>query len=196
VCKRRHAVERTRQGEREHGTEGRREQRESTQERDHRERADEPDRRSDPHLDHELSEDDEPRSVVVGGELDHPDHEGDARWVVHARLALERHTRASRDLALAEHREHHRRIGRRKRGANDSRRHPFEPEHVVGEHRNGAGGRERPEDPEREDRREGAPEAPPADVHAAVEENHDQGDHGDPLHGEDRDFFIEAREEV
>ena len=148
------------------------------------------------HLDHELAEDDEPRSVVVRGELDHPDHERDARGVVHARLALERHPRAPLDLALAEHREHHGRIGRRERRADDSRRHPFEPEHVVGEDRDEPGSRERPEDAEREDRREGAPEAPPADVHAAVEEDDDQRDHGDPLHREDRDLLVEAREEV
>src|SRR5215212_10047196 len=39
-------------------------------------------------------------------------------------------------------------------------------------------------------------EPPPADVHAAVEEDHDQRHDRDPLHGADRDVLLQVREEV
>src|SRR4029079_6973558 len=55
---------------------------------------------------------------------------------------------------------------------------------------------DRPDHARRENRPGGPPEPPPADVHAAVEEDDDQRDHGDPLHSEGRDLRVEARKEV
>ena len=53
------------------------------------------------------------------------------------------------DLAVAEHREHHGRIGRRDGGAEQPGGRPAEPEHVVRDERRAAGGRERADHAER-----------------------------------------------
>src|SRR5207244_5608435 len=56
--------------------------------------------------------------------------------------------------------------------------------------------RERAEDPERRDRERGAAEAPPADLHPPVEEDHDQRDDPDPLDVVDRDHRLETGEDI
>ena len=58
-----------------------------------------------------------------------------------------------------------------------------------------AGGRERSGGAEQDDRRGRCPEPPQADVHAAVEEDHDQRDDGDPLDRADRDVLLQVGEE-
>ena len=55
-------------------------------------------------------------------------------------------------------------------------------------------GQERPDDAEHRDRVDRAAEATPADVHAAVEQDHDQRDDPDALDG--RDVDPELREDV
>ena len=79
-------------------------------------------RDTDRHLDRELAHDHQERSIVVGGELDHAEHERDPGRIVDARLALENRPRAPRHLAPAEHGEHDGRIGRR-----DQRLRRFRP---------------------------------------------------------------------
>ena len=70
------------------------------------------DREPDRHLDRELTDDDPERRIGMRGELEHPDHERDPDRIVDAGLPLETRPRPTADLALAEHREHHGRIGR------------------------------------------------------------------------------------
>ena len=72
---------------------------------------DEADRGADCHLDRELATDHEQGGVVACRELDHPDHQSDARGVVHPGLALQRGARPPADLASTEDGEHDRRIG-------------------------------------------------------------------------------------
>ena len=64
------------------------------------------------------------------------------------------------------------------------------------ETRDQAGRRERADDAQREDRDDRDGGAPPADVHAAVEQDHDQRDHRDPLDRDERDRVLEARRHV
>ena len=116
-------------------------------------------------------------------ELEHPDHQRDPDRVVRARLALEDRPDAAADLAPAEHREHHRRVGRRERGAEDARGRPAEVEQRSARRRAISAGRR-----ERAERRRATTigtaeraEPAPADVHPAVEEDHDQRDDADPL---------------
>ena len=118
------------------------------------ERPEQAERDTDRHLDRELAHDHPERGIGVGGELDHAEHERDPGRIVDARLALESRPRTPRHLAPAEHREHHGRIGRRDRGSDDPGQHPLEAQRVVGEHGDEAGGRERAEQAEREDRRQ------------------------------------------
>ena len=151
---------------------------------------------ADRHLDRELAHDDNEGSVLVRGELDHPEHQSDPCRIVHARFALERRPRAALDLPSAEHREHHRRVGGGERRPDQAGQHPVEPEREVREHGDDPGGGERAEDPQRENRPGGSPKAPPADVHPAVEENHDQRHDRDPFHGPDRDVGIDRRPQV
>ena len=99
-----------------------------------------------------------------------------------------------RDLALAEHGEHHRRVGRRDRRAEEAGGDPGEAERPVREDGDEAGGGERAEDAERRDRDGRRAEAPPADRRATVEEDHDQRHGRDLLDGRDRED--ERREEV
>ena len=111
--------------------------------------------------------------------------------IVRAGLALEDRPRAAADLAVAEHREHHRRIGRRERRAEDERRRPVEAEQDVREaRRSRAAVPNVPSTPSDAIGTSAAAEAAPADVHAAVEQDHDQRDDRDPL---DRDDRVAAR---
>ena len=170
--------------------------RDAAHQRQKHRRAGDSDRRAADHLDRELL-DDGPEAAVVGGcELDHPDHQRDPGRVVRARLALQDRAGAPADLAAAEHRERDRGIGGGERCAEQAARDPAEVEEVVRRDRDQTGGREGAEHAEREDRDDRAAEAPPADVHAAVEEDHDQGDHGEPLDGHERDRIPEPREQV
>ena len=116
-------------------------------------RAPDPDDETERHLDRELGDDDREVGVVVRRELDHPDHQRDADRVVHARLAFEDRPGAAADLARAEDRERHRRVGRGDRRADEPGEDPVEPEQVVRGHGDEPGGRERPDDAERHDRR-------------------------------------------
>ena len=77
-------------------------------------------------------------------------------------FALQEHAAATADLAAAEHREHHGRVGRRQRGAEQERGTPAEGEqHVRGDrHRRGGDQRARDADPGR--RHGSGPEPPPA----------------------------------
>ena len=127
------------------------------------------------------------------GELDHAEHQRDAGRIVDARLALEDRPRAPADLAAAEHREHHRGIGGRHGRADNSREDPVEAQRVVSDERHDPGGCEGAEQPDREDRGGGRAEPAPADVHAAVEEDHDQRDDRDPLHRLDRHRVVDLR---
>ena len=132
----------------------------------------------------------------MGRKLDQPDHQCDPGRIVDTGLALERRARAAGDLAPAEHREHHCRIGRRQSSTDQPRQRPVEPERVVREHGQQARGRERPQHTQREDRAGRSPEPPPADVHAAVEQDHDQRDDRDPFHRQDRHVLVHLRPEV
>ena len=89
-------------------------------------------------------------AVVARRELDHADHQRDPDRVVRAGLALEDRARAPADLAAAEDGEHHGRVGRRERGAEEAARSSSEkPSSGVRGDRDEAGRRERAEDAER-----------------------------------------------
>src|SRR5919108_839389 len=111
-----------------------------------------------------------------------------------APLAFQDRAGPSAYLAVAEDREHHGRVGRGERGAEDARARPAEVEQIVGSDRDQSSGREGPEDAERGDRCRRGPEAAPADVHASVEEDHDERDDPDPLHVADRQDITEGLE--
>ena len=136
----------------------------------------------------ELADDGQTVTVVVRRELDHADHQRDPDRVVRARLALEDRAGAAADLAVAEHREHDRRdrsARARRRGcrrsSSRSRAARARPAAMTAPASRTC--RATPSDGDRHDR---AAEAPPADVHAAVEEDHDQRDDADPLDRQDR----------
>ena len=131
--------------------------------------------------------------ALVGGKLDHAEHECDPGGVVHARLALERRARPSGDLAPPEHREHHGRVGRRERRADETGERPAHPEQHVRDDRDRGGGQKRAGEPKREHRRKRAPQPPHTNVDPTVEQDHDERDDRDPLHGADRDVLVEAR---
>jgi hypothetical protein len=103
---------------------------------------------------------------------------------------------AAADLLPAEDGEHHGRIGRRERGAEDPCSGPAEVEEVAAGERHQAGGREGAEHPERRDRHHRPAETRPSDPHAAVEEDDDQGQHRDPLDVFDRELPPQAREDL
>jgi hypothetical protein len=196
VRERPRAVQRAGEREREDGIEALAREAQAAEGGEEEQAAGDPGRGPDPHLDHELAHDHEPRGVVVRRQLDHAEHERDAGRVVHARLALERGPRAAGDLPPPEHREHHGGVGRRQRRSDEPREHPAEPERVVREGRDDARGREGAENPEREDLAAGSPEAAPADLHPPVEEDHDQRHDRDALDREDRDAVVDLRPEV
>ena len=93
-----------------------------------------------------------PERGVSLSRVEDRDHQRDPDRVVRAGLALEDRSRAPADLAVAEHREHHRRVGGRDRGAEDPRRRPAEVEEVVPGDRDQRRRCERADDPERGDR--------------------------------------------
>ena len=166
------------------------------QQRQHRGAAEQTDDQSDGHLDGELLDDDPERSAVLRRELDHPDHQRDSDGIVDAGLTLEDRPGAAADLLVPQHGEHHRRIGRCQRGAEDPGDRPREVEEVVSCHRDDPGRREGAEDPQREDRPGGDPEAAPADERPAVEEDDDQRDDADALDLENREALPEPGEDV
>ena len=132
----------------------------------------------------------------MGGELDHADHQRDAGRVVDAGLALQRGARAPADLAPAQHREDDGGVGRRQRRADDAGElpvHPQQPVRGAGEHGRGDEGAR---DPERHDRPGRRPEAPPAGVHAAVEQHDDERDDGDALDRSHRDVLAQNRPHI
>ena len=152
------------------------------------------DREPDAHLPQELpARRRRRRRRVHGRELDHPDHQRDPDRVVEPRLALEDRARAALDLLAGEHRERHRRVGRRERGADQERDGPVEAEQVVGRDGDERRGGERADDAEDRDRHGGGAEPLQADAHAAVEEDRDQRERRDPLDVLERE---QAREPV
>jgi hypothetical protein len=91
--------------------------------REQQEGAEDADGEADGHLLGELGDDDREVALVLGRELDHPDHQGDPHHrVVHSGLALQDGARTSADLTRAEDRERHRRVGRRDRRADEPAR--------------------------------------------------------------------------
>ena len=159
--------------------------------RKERQRPRDPDEKPESHLDGELGDDDGEVLVVVRRELDHPDHERDAHGIVHPGFALEDRAGATPDLARAEDRERHRRVGGRDCGADEPGEDPVEPEDVVGCDRDEPGGRERAEHTDGQDRPERLPEAAVADVEPAVEEDDDQRDDRDALDVQDRQLVLQ-----
>ena len=154
-------------------------------------------RRASPiaHLLAEDPHDDPERRVRVRRELDQPEHQRDPDRVVRARLAFEDRAGAALDLAVAEDGEHHRRVGRGDRRAEQPGRHPAEPERPVGEdRRRGRPSRRCPSTPSERDRDRGHAEAPQADRRAAVEEDHDQRDRRHPLDRVGSDRRVERAE--
>ena len=161
--------------------------------RQEQQRSGDPDGEAEAHLDGELARDDREAAVVLARELDHPDHERDPDRVVHPGLALEDRSGAPSDLARAEDRERHGRVG----GSDGCPTRPdsiqLKPEHVVSRESDEPGGEEGAEDAEGEDRLHGPPEAAEPDVEAAVEEDEDQRDDGDALDLLDRQDGLEIR---
>ena len=133
----------------------------------------------------ELLEHDRERAALLGGELDHPDHQRDPDRVVGAGFALEDRSCSAADLAAAEHGERDRRIRRGDRRADQSGHDPREAEEVMPDERDETRGGERADDAESENRPGGASKARDADVEAAVEEDDDQRDDADALDGLD-----------
>ena len=111
-------------------------------------------------------------------------HQRDADRVVGAGLALQERAAAPRDLALTEHREDHRRIGRGDRGRDEQRREPCQAEREVDECSDGARGEEGAQHADDGDGGGGGPELPPPHVEAAVEQDAGQRDAHQPLDGE------------
>ena len=150
----------------------------------------------DHHLDRELRSNDREVAVVLRGELDQPDHQGDADRIVHSRLALQDRARSSSNLTRSEDRERDGRIRWCDRRADESREDPVETEHVVGYERNEPGGDERPEHAKRENRagRGAKPREP--DVQASVEQDDHERDDCEPFDLSDRDDVLERRERL
>ena len=124
------------------------------------------------------------------------DHERDCDRVVRARLALEDGRHAAADVAPGEHREHHGRVGRRERGADDRRGRPRHRQDDLGGDRAQRSGQEGADDAEQHDRPQRRPQPSPADLDAAVEQDRDQRDHADALDVADRDRLGERGQEV
>ena len=144
VRDRRDAVDEAGEGQRPDRVERLARQGDPAHRQDERGRSDDADREPDRHLERELANDDPERRVRVGREVEHADHQRDPDRVVRPGFALEHGPAPPGDLTLAEHREHHRRVGRGKRGAEQPRRRPAEVEEDVREERHHRGGGERP----------------------------------------------------
>ena len=156
-------------------------QRHAAQRLQHHDAGDGADREPDAHLPQELPGDVGDPGRGHGRQLDHPDHQRDPDRVVEPRLALEDRPGAALDLLAGEHRERHRRIGRCERSADQERDGPVEAEQVVRRDRDERCGGEGSDDAEDRDRHGGGAEPAQADARAAVEEDRDQGERGDPL---------------
>jgi hypothetical protein len=110
-------------------------------------------------------------------------HQGNAHRVVRAGLPLEDGAAAPGHLSLAEHGEDHGRVGRRNRGGDQHRGVPRQADHEVQEQRGPDSGEEGARDTDQRDGARGLAGLRPADPHASVEEDEDQG-HGDQaVHG-------------
>ena len=154
------------------------------------------DRDADGHLDRELLQNAPERPLVARGELDHPDHERDADGIVRAGLALEHRAAAAADLAVAEDTEDDGRVRRSDGGAEQAGGRPREIQEDVAGEGHEPGCRERAEHAERQDRDGCCPEAAPADVQPAVEQDHDQRDDRDPLDLHEGERLAEGREQI
>ena len=140
--------------------------------------ADEAKSRAHAHLEYELTRDLRERTAAErsGGQQAH--QQGDADRVVRPGLALQNRRGAAGYLALSQDGEHDGGVGRRDGCADQQRDVPAETEPEV---RHGGDGRRRqegPGDPHHDDGSGGGPKSPPADVHAAVEQDAQQR-HGD-----------------
>ena len=103
------------------------------------------------------------------------DHHRDADRIVRARLAFEQRAGPAVDLLAAQHREDHGRVGRRERGPEQHRLGPTQ----VEDHRVPVSPCRRPSatvpaTPSQTTAPAWLPEPPPADVHAAVEQDDDE----------------------
>jgi hypothetical protein len=195
VCDGGDAVDRAGSSERPERVQPLARQRDPLDQGDHQRSAGEPDRKPYDHLDCEFLDDDPERAVFMSGELEQPDHERDSHGVVGPRLAFENRPGPSSNLPIPEHRKHHRRIRRGESRTKDARARPAEAEQVVRHNRNHTGGGERPDRSEECDGHCGSAEPPPPDVHAAVEQDHDQRDDTDPFDIADRENVAERLEE-
>ena len=148
------------------------------------------------HLERELLDDGPERAVVARRQLDQPDHERDPDRVVRAGLTLQDRARSPADLAAAEHGEGHGRIGRCECGSEQSARDPGEAEQAMCGECDQPGRGEGAEDAQRHDRDERHRRLAPADVHAAVEEDHDHRDDADPFDGDEGHRLAERRCDV
>ena len=137
---------------------------------------------ADRHLQGELLRDVAGGAQAGAGRGQQRDEQGDPDRVVGPGLALQQHPAAAADLAAAEDGEHHGRVGRRQRGAEQEREAPAEGKQEMRRHRGrrrGDQGASHP-DPDRRHRRRAEP--PPAHPHAAVEQDDRQRHRDDLLH--------------
>jgi len=132
----------------------------------------------------------------VLGVVEDGNDESDPDGVVPTRLSLEDRLRAARDLAVTEHREHHRCVGRRDGRAQEPGERPAQVEERVSAESDQPRGGERAEDAQKRDRDSRSAEVTPPNLHAAVEEDDDQRDDADALDGSDRDVVGESWKEV
>ena len=126
----------------------------------------------------------------------HADHERDAHGIVRAGLGGEDGGDAALGGVVAQHREHHSGIGRRERRPDHRGGHPVEAQHVVRGHCHDPRRGEGAEHAEREDRAERAVHLAPAQLHAAVEEDHDERHDPDAGDVVDRDRGGEPRRDL
>ena len=111
-----------------------------------------PGRRADRHLEQEFAADTPECGRGQPARAEQAGHQGDPDRVVRTGFALQDGAAAAVHLPLAEHREHHRRIGRRYRRGHQHRDIPGQAERQVREDR---GGRHRQERAEHADRADG-----------------------------------------
>ena len=180
---RRDAVEHERAGQRAQRMQGLSRQRHPADEDQQQPAADDADQCPHAHLQHELAADagEGPEPEPTGSEQAR--HQRDADRVVRPGLALQDRAAAAAHLALTEHREHDRRIGRGDGRAEQHRDVPTEAEGEVGEHGHRSRRQEGAEDTDRGDRAGRGPEPRPADVQPTVEQDAEQRNGHDPLDG-------------
>ena len=122
-------------------------------------------------------------------------HQRDTDRVVRPRLTLQQGAGPSGHLATTEDREDDGRVGRGEGGADEEGGAPVEVEERVRQHGQHAGRHEGAGHAEPHDTARDRPEAFQPDVHAAVEQDQDQGNRDDALVGADRQR-AEVGEEV